>query len=268
VATPPRLRRLLVVYAALMVVFIHLPIISVFLASFNASRFFSFPFETWTLEWYRQAFTSLTTIELVRTSLSIAVTVTLLAVVLGFAGAMAFARYRWRGRSLFQKVVVLPIFFPHAVLGLALLLWFRTFGVTPSWRTAVFAHLIWVVPVVTLVIAIQVYSFDPQLEEAAKDLGASRLRTFWEVTLPVLVPAVRTAAIFAFLLSWLNFPLSLFTTGADSTLPVWIYAKMVGGYTPLVPALGSLAIIAPTLLVGALFGLLWLRGRRRPRIAA
>jgi spermidine/putrescine transport system permease protein len=66
----------------------------------------------------------------------------------------------------------------------------------------------------------------------------------------------------------LNFPLSLFTTGADSTLPVWIYAKMVGGYTPLVPVLGALAILAPTLLVALLFGVLRLRDRRHPTHAA
>lgn len=108
------------------------------------------------------------------------------------------------------------------VLGLALLLWFNALGINPSWQTAVVAHLVWIVPVVTLVIAIQVYSFDPTLEEAARDLGASRWFILREVTLPILWPGIWSGALFAFLLSWGNFPLSLYTAGVDSTIPKWI----------------------------------------------
>jgi spermidine/putrescine transport system permease protein len=97
---------------------------------------------------------------------------------------------------------LLPIFFPQSVLGLALLLWFNMLGLQLSWMTAVFAHLVWIVPVVTLVIAIQVYSFDPALEEAAFDLGATRWQVLKEVTLPVLFPGLFSGALFAFLLSW------------------------------------------------------------------
>jgi len=242
-------RRLLLTYTVLILIFMFLPIFSFMFASFNGSRFFSFPFREWTAEWYGEAFASGTVRTLAQTTITIAVTVTVLGTILGFAGAMAFARFPWKGQGFFQKFIVLPIFFPQAVLGLALLLWFNTLSLQPSWQTAVLAHLVWVVPVVTLVISIQVYAFDDDLEAAAKDLGASRWQTFREVTFPILFPAIRTGAIFAFLLSWLNFPLSLFTTGADSTLPVWIYSKMTSGYTPLVPAIGTLTIVIPILLV-------------------
>ena len=90
--------------------------------------------------------------------------------------------------------------------------------------------------------SIQVYSFDPVWEEAAYDLGASRLQVLREITLPILSPGIISGAIFAFLLSWGNFPLSLFTTGADQTIPEWLYSKMVSGYTPMVPTLGSLTM--------------------------
>jgi spermidine/putrescine transport system permease protein len=242
-------RKALVTYTLAIVAFMFLPILSFMLASFNKSRFFSFPFQEWTSEWYVEAFSSSSVRVLAQTTVTIAVVVTVLGTVFGFAGAMAFARFPWRGQGFFQKFIVLPIFFPQAVLGLALLLWFNTLSIQPSWQTAVLAHLVWVVPVVTLIISIQVYAFDDDLEAAARDLGASRWQTFREITFPILFPAIRTGAIFAFLLSWLNFPLSLFTTGADSTLPVWIYAKMTSGYTPLVPALGTLTIIIPIMLV-------------------
>ena len=108
----------------------------------------------------------------------------------------------------------------------------------PSWKTAVVAHLVWISPIATLIIAIRAYSFDPALEEAARDMGASTFHDPAGHHLPLLMPGVLSAGLFSFLLSWGNFPLSLFTTGADSTLPEWLYAKMVSGYSPLVPTLG------------------------------
>ena len=154
-----------------------------------------------------------------------------------------------RVERLYQRLILLPIFFPQAVLGLALLLWFSAIGVTTSWHTAVFAHMIWIVPIVVLIMSIQVYSFDPALEEAAFDLGATRWQVFKEVTLPILSPGIISGAIFAFLLSWGNFPLSLFSTGADQTIPEWLYAKMVSGYTPMVPTLGSLTMGGATIML-------------------
>jgi len=176
-------------------------------------------------------------------------------------GALAFARYNWKGRTLFQKIVLLPIFFPQSVLGLALLLWFNAIGLQMSWMTAVFAHLVWIIPVVTLVISIQVYSFDPALEEAAFDLGASRLQVFREVTLPVLLPGIVSGSLFAFLLSWGNFPLSLFTTGADTTIPEYLYAKMVAGYTPGVPVLGTVSTFGAAIILLGGYWLITLRRR-------
>jgi len=123
---------------------------------------------------------------------------------------------------------------------------------------------------VTLVISIQVYSFDPALEEAAFDLGASRWQVLREVTLPVLFPGIFSGCLFAFLLSWGNFPLSLYTTGADTTVPEFLYAKMVAGYTPGVPVLGTVGTIGAivVLLGGYALVTLVLRARaREPRRA-
>ncbi|MFZ9010180.1 MAG: ABC transporter permease, partial [bacterium] len=122
-------------------------------------------------------------------------------------------------------------------------------GVIPSWHTAVVAHLVWISPIATLVIAIRAYSFDPALEDAARDLGCTTFQILREVTIPLLWPGVVSAGLFAFLLSWGNFPLSLFTTGADSTLPEWLYAKMVSGYSPLIPAVGILTVIASAVTI-------------------
>lgn len=236
-------------WTAVVLLAVYLPILCGALAGLSKGRYFAFPVRAFSTEWWGRTLESLEIQELVRTSLLVAVLVTLLSVVFAFFGALAFARYDWKGRRLFQKLILLPIFFPQPVLGLALLLWFNALGIDPSWKTVVIAHLVWIVPVVTLIIAIQVYGFDPVLEETASDLGASRLFILREVTLPILWPGIWSGALFAFLLSWGNFPLSLYTAGADSTVPKWLYSKMVAGYTPMVPALGTMATLAAAALL-------------------
>lgn len=254
------------VWTGLIVVFLYLPVACGLLASLNQGRYFIFPIRQWSLRWWERTLGSIEVSILIQTSITIALIVTAISVVLAFCGALAFARYDWRGRTLFQKVVLLPIFFPQTVLGLALLLWFNMLGLPLSWKTAVFAHLVWIVPIVTLVISIQVYSFDAALEEAALDLGASRLQVLTEVTLPVLWPGIFSGALFAFLLSWGNFPLSLYTSGADSTVPEYLYAKMVAGYTPGVPTLGTISTAgAALLLLGGYAVILLVRRARSGR---
>ena len=254
---------LITAWTVAVLVFVYLPGVTILLASLTSSRYFTFPIPKWGLDWWAKTFNSLEVRQLLWTSISIALVVTIVAVTIGFFAALAFARYQWKGRTLYQRLVLLPIFFPQSVLGLALLLWFNAVGVELSWKTAAFAHLVWVIPVVTLVISIQVYSFDPALEEAAFDLGASRWQVFREVTLPVLFPGIFSGSLFAFLLSWGNFPLSLFTTGADSTVPEYLYAKMVAGYTPGVPVLGTVSTFGAALLLLGGYALILVTRRQR-----
>lgn len=248
----------LYVYGVLIILFLYLPLLSVGFASVSKARYLTFPIRKYATQWYGKALESQTVHDLLWTSLSIAGIVTVISMVVGFFGALAFARYQWRYRRVFQKLILLPIFFPQAVLGLALLIWFNFIGVIPDWKTAVIAHLVWISPIATLIIAIRAYSFDPALEEAARDMGASTWVVMKEVTGPLLMPGVISAGLFAFLLSWGNFPLSLFTTGADSTLPEWLYAKMVAGYSPLVPTVGILSIATSIMLLLIAFAIPWI----------
>jgi len=247
---PSRLTRAgLLLYGILTLAFLYLPLVAVGFASVSKARYLAFPIRRYDTGWYAEALASATVHDLLFTSLKVAGIVTAVSMVVGFFGALAFARYHWRFRGLFQKIVLLPIFFPQAVLGLALLMWFNALGIVPSWHTAVVAHLVWISPIATLIIAIRAYSFDPTLEEAARDMGCSTIQIMREITIPLLMPGVISAGLFAFLLSWGNFPLSLFTTGADSTLPEWLYAKMVSGYSPLVPVVGILSVAGSALLL-------------------
>lgn len=231
---------------------LYVPILSVVLASLANTRYMTFPHRDWTTAAYAEALASPTTWDIHRVSALIAVGATVLAVLLGTLGALAFARYDWRGRTAFQRLLVLPIFFPQPVLGLALLLFFSAIGLTPTWRTAVIAHLVWILPIVTLVISIRLFGYDPAQEEAALDLGASRLQVAREVTLPALWPGIFSGGLFAFLLSWSNLPLSIYTTGIDNTLPVWLFARTATNYSPLVPAVAVIGTAASALVVALL----------------
>ncbi|MBA2124954.1 ABC transporter permease [Hyphomicrobium methylovorum] len=255
----------LYIYGALILAFLYLPLVAIGFASVSQARYLSFPIRQHTTNWYVQALHSGTVSDLLWISLKIALIVTIISMVLGFFGALAFARYQWRYRRLYQKLILLPIFFPQSVLGLALLMWFNAVGILPTWHTAIIAHLVWITPIATLIVAIRAYGFDPALEEAARDMGCSTWQILREVTIPLLMPGVITAGLFAFLLSWGNFPLSLFTTGADSTLPEWLYAKMVSAYSPLVPTVGMLSVAASIIMVAIAFAIPYLLNRFKPK---
>ena len=115
-------KTLIGLWTASVLAFLYFPLVAVVLASFSRQRYFRFPMAGWSTKWYEKASESLSVRDLVWTSLTVAVLVTVLSVVLAFFGALAFARYDWKGRKLYQRLVLLPIFFPQAVLGLALLL--------------------------------------------------------------------------------------------------------------------------------------------------
>jgi spermidine/putrescine transport system permease protein len=245
---------------------LYIPILSVLLASLANTRYMRFPHRVWTLDAYRDAAADYTIVTIHMISLQIALCVVLISVVLGTIGAMAYARYDWRGRSLFQRLVVLPIFFPQPVLGLALLLSMSAVGIAPSWKTAVVAHAVWIVPIVTLVISIRLFGYDVAQEEAAFDLGASRWQAAREVTLPALWPGIFSGALFAFLLSWSNLPLSVYTSGADTPLPVWLFTRTATNYSPLVPAVAVIGTMVSGVIVVFLVllrRLLW-AGAERP----
>jgi spermidine/putrescine transport system permease protein len=255
-------RLLMTLWVGALVTLLYVPIVSVVLASLANTRYMRFPHKDWTTSAYAEALASHTTWQIHAISLNIALSVAVIAVILGTLGAMAFARYDWRGQGWFRRILVLPIFFPQPVLGLALLLSFTAAGIVPSWKTAVIAHLVWIVPIVTLVVSIRLFGYDVAQEEAASDLGATRWQVFCEVTLPQLAPGIVSGGLFAFLLSWANLPLSAFTSGADTPLPVWLFTRTATNYSPLVPAVSVIGtVVSAGIVLLAIAALAALRRR-------
>ena len=245
---------LLAVYILALIIFLQAPAMSLLLSSFSAAKYFHFPFAELTLRWYIEMYHSGGIRDAIGNSVLTALAVMVPTTVLGFLGALAFARFKWPGRGTYQKFLLLPIFFPQLVLALAQLLMCNYLKINTSWITAGISHMVWMLPIVTMVIAIQVYGFDQTMEEAAYDLGASTWQVYKEVTLPVLMLGIVAGALFSFLLSWSDFELSLFLQGTDQMLPVYIYGKMTGGFSPTAPALSATVYI---LSAAALFVPFW-----------
>jgi spermidine/putrescine transport system permease protein len=234
---------LLAVYILSLIFFLQAPAMSLLVSSFSADKYFKFPFKELTLRWYVEMFQSGGIRTAVGNSVLTGLVVMIPTTVLGFLGALAFARFKWRGRGVYQKFLLLPIFFPQMVLALAQLLLCNYLRINTSWIVAGISHMVWMLPIVTMVIAIQIYGYDITMEEAAYDLGASTWQVYKEVTLPVLMLGIVSGALFAFLLSWSDFELSLFLQGTDQMLPVYIYGKMTGGFSPTAPALSATVYI-------------------------
>ena len=245
---------LLAVYILSLIFFLQAPAMSLLVSSFSADKYFQFPFKELTFRWFIEMFQSGGIRNAVGNSVMTALVIMIPTTLLGFLGALAFARFKWRGRGIYQKFLLLPIFFPQLVLALAQLLLCNYLKINTSWIVAGIAHMVWMLPIVTMVIAIQIYGFDTTMEEAAYDLGASTWQVYKEVTLPVLMLGIVSGALFAFLLSWSNFELSLFLQGTDQMLPVYIYGKMTGGFSPTAPALSATVYI---LSAAALFIPFW-----------
>ena len=156
----------------------------------------------------------------------------LLAVMIGTLAAYGLYRRRSRGGQALVGLAILPLALPYLVLGIALLSMFRVMGVQLSLVTVTIGHLLITLPVVLVTVNARFASFDPALEEAARDLGASPWGTFVHVTFPLIRPSVIGAGLLALALSLEDFIVSLFTIGAKSTVPIVIWGQMRRGRQP------------------------------------
>ena len=254
-AQPPVARRrrpdgatiVLALITVILFAYLYVPILVVVLLSFNDSELAALPIRGFTLRWFGAVFRNSHLMDGLWNSVIVGVASVAVSVPLGLM--LAYAMTRQMGRragSALAALVTLPMQTPRIILAVLLLLTFSMAGVRPSLFTVFLSHVVLTLPFVTLIIAARLRGIDPTLEEAAYDLGASRLRIWLEVILPMLGPAVIAAALIAFTISFDEMVVSYFTIGTESTLPVVIWSMVSYGYTQEINAIGSI-IIAITL---------------------
>jgi spermidine/putrescine transport system permease protein len=234
-------------------IFFYIPIFTLILFSFKEGRYLNLPFEGWTLSWYGDLFTNGDVGKATLNSLIIAVSAMLISTAVGLGAAQSFVRFDFRGKKPFQMVALAPLVFPQLLLGVVLLLWFSVLGnafdFSNNLLTAIIGHCVYLVPFTTIIISVQAATFDPTLEQAAQDFGASPWEVFREVTFPILWPGIFSAAIFAFLLSWGNFYITYSLSGTGRSLPTFVFSGMALGSTPLYPALATVTFVVGLLLI-------------------
>jgi spermidine/putrescine transport system permease protein len=218
--------RLLRLFFFLVVVFLYAPIVILLIFSFNDSAVPTFPLSGFTLRWYHQFLVNADLRASLETSAIIAALSSLGAVVLGILASIALTRRRFHGKAAVSALLLSPLVIPYVVFGISLLLLFHQLGVPRSLLTVVVGHIVITLPYTILVIVPRLAQIDVSLEEAAFDLGASRLRTFRSITLPLILPAVVSAFLIAFTTSFDEYAVASFVVGSRVTFPIYLYSAL------------------------------------------
>jgi putrescine transport system permease protein len=223
--------------------FLYLPILLLVVYSFNASRLVTV-WGGFSTRWYAALFANEALVDAAWVTLQVGLLSATAATVLGTLAAVALVRFgRFPGRTLFTGLVYAPMVMPEVITGLALLLFFVAVDLDRGFWTVVAAHTTLTLCFVTVVVQARLVSADPSLEEAATDLGATPLRAFLTVTLPLIAPAVAAGFLLAFTLSLDDLVLASFNTGPGATtLPIRIYSQVRLGVSPEINALSTILI--------------------------
>jgi putrescine transport system permease protein len=236
--------------------FLYVPIGLVILYSFNDSRLVTV-WGGFSTRWYSELWQNEQLLDSVSISLRVALASAAVATVLGTLAALALARFgAFRGRVLFSSMIYAPLVMPEVIMGLALLLLFVAVDLPRGFWSIVIAHATFAMCFVTVLVHARLIALDRSLEEAAMDLGATRLGALISVTLPLAMPAVLAGFALAFTLSLDDFVIASFTSGPGSTtLPMRIYSQMRLGVTPQINAISTLMIgfVALVLIVSLAF---------------
>jgi putrescine transport system permease protein len=231
--------------------FFYIPILSMMVYSFNASRLATV-WGGFSTKWYVSLFSNKQVIDALLLSLKIALISSSVATVIGAMAGIVLARFsRFRGRTLFSGLVIAPLIMPEVITGISLLLFFIMMADWIGWpgargfTTITLAHITFSAVFVTTIVQARMAQSDRAIEEAAMDLGSRPWQVRFDVTLPVIFPAILSGWLLAFTISLDDVVITAFTTGPGSTtLPLLIWAKVKLGVTPDINALATLMVLA------------------------
>jgi len=233
-----------------LIALLYLPIVILFLFSINSNTFLSFPLQGITLDWYEKLFASEALLRSARNSLIVALGSSLTATLMGTMVALLMMRYQFRSKGLLVAMAVLPLIVPYIVLAVALFLLFSVLNIDRSLLTVGIAHTVVALPYVLLIVGARLAGFDASVEEAAMDLGADYPTTLRRIVLPMIAPAMVSAWLTAFTVSFDEFALALFLAGTQPTFPVYLYGQLrFANRLPIMIALAVLMMIGTLTLV-------------------
>ena len=238
--------------AGLVLLYLFLPIFVIVLFSFNDPKGkFNYSWQGFTLDNWLDPFKYPALTSALKLSLNVAAVSTAVAVVLGTLVAIALVRQRWRGQRAVDTFLILPLTAPEVVMGAALLTLFLDFNTAAGYTTIVLSHIAFEVSFIAMTVRARVRGFDWTLEDASLDLGASPTRTFFKVTLPLIVPGIVAAAMLSFALSLDDFIITYFVSGSEVTYPLYVNAAVKAAVPPQINVLATAILVVSLVLLAA-----------------
>jgi len=234
----------------LVILFVLAPLAVAVALSFSGSPFMSFPPRDLTFDWYIQLLDDGEFLRSLWFSVLLALAATCLSLALGLPAAFALSRTRFPGKGLVQSFLLSPLIFPVLISGLALLKMFSAAGMTHAGWNLLLAHSVIILPYVIRTVTASLQLVDLSLEDAARTLGANRWVTFYRITAPQIAPGVAAGALFAFMVSLDNFPISMWlSTTQYNPLPMLLYQRITRLFDPSIAAMSTLMILVGILAV-------------------
>ncbi|MER5172414.1 ABC transporter permease [Thioclava kandeliae] len=258
-------RPYLTLYGIAFFVFIYAPILLVVVFSFNANPVNMMIWSGFTLDWYRELFGIKTALSdsstyidstdqlyaSIRTSLIVAFSTSVISTVFGTALALAVARYRFRLAGFYRMLMMVPMVMPDIVLGIALLIFFIIIGINLSVVTIILGQCTFLISYVFVTVSARLAQYDPAIEEASADLGATPAQTFRKVTLPAIAPGVMGGGLLAFIISMDDLVITYFIAGTgNTTLPIHIWGMLRRGIKPEINAIATLMLLFTVIVAG------------------
>nr|WP_294527386.1 ABC transporter permease [uncultured Blautia sp.] len=251
-------------YLIIIFLLMYLPIGVVIVFSFNEAKL-PVRFTGFSLKWYQELLGDSAMLQALVNSLILGVASCFVSAVIGTLGAVGLSRLHLKSKGILEYISILPLMIPEIILGMVLMAFFYMLNLPFGMLTLLIGHTVFCVPYILMEVKARLVGMDPSLEEAARDLGASSMRAFWDITLPLIMPAVVSGSLLAFAMSMDDVVISIFINGPKlSTLPIKVYTQIKTGVTPEVNALCTI-MLAFTVAVLLLYSLVRSFRRKRNR---
>ena len=241
-------RRILVIFSSLVLFFLTAPLVILIIQSFTNESYLSFPPPTYGTRWYTEVIYSEDWQNATFLSLTLALIVTPLSLVLGTLVAFGLERGPKKGKQTIQAIMISPMVLPHIVLGLGLFKIALQLNISDSLWAFVPAHLTITIPFVIVTVGASLQTFNISLEEAARSLGASKFWAVWYITLPIISPGLIAGAIFSFIISFDEFIITFFLATFQRTLPLEMFSTLMYQVKPSIAAVSALTLAITAIL--------------------
>ena len=242
-------------YLGLIFLLMYLPVAVVIIFSFNESKL-PVKLTGFSLQWYEQLFADSAMMEALVNSLILGVASCAVSAVIGTLGAVGLSRLHWKTKGALEYISILPLMIPEIILGMVLMAFFYMLNLPFGMLTLLIGHTVFCIPYILMEVKARLVGMDPSLEEAARDLGASPMRVFFDITLPLIMPAVASGSLLAFAMSMDDVVISIFVNGPKlTTLPIKVYTQIRTGVTPEINALCTV-MLAFTIMILLVYSLI------------